>query len=624
MTSPKEPKDQNNLMFAVALSILVLMGWQYFFARPELQQEHARQEFNKKIDAQNKEGTPETPPNVASTPIAPPSTDAPTGAQPPASATLSREAALQGSTRLKIETPSLDGSIDLKGGRLDDLVLTKYRETVDPNSAKVVLLSPSGSPEPYFAEYGWVPQSGSAIKVPARDSLWTIENGTRLTPETPVTLLWDNGGGLVFHRTVSVDNDYMFKIKDEIENKTQAEVTLLPYARVHRSGHPPSQAFYVLHEGLVGVSGDHGLQEFTFADSLKSGVPTTFDNVTGGWLGITDKYWATALVPDQREPYRAMYSALKARDPAGKDAFQTDYLRGALSVPAGMRKGVEGHLFAGAKQASLIDGYENALGILRFDRMIDWGWFYFITRPLFRLMEFINGIVHNFGITILVLTVLVKAAFYPLANKQYESMARMKKLQPEMQRIKEQYKDDTQRQQKEIFELYRTQKINPLAGCWPILLQIPVFFALYKVLFVTIDMRHAPFFGWIHDLSAPDPTSLFNLFGLLPFDAPAFLHIGVWPLIMGITMWMQMQLNPPQPDPIQQQVFQWMPVVFTFMLASFPAGLVIYWAWSNTLSILQQLRINKKNGAEVHLFDNIRRTFRPILRLFGAGSGPGK
>ncbi|MBN9291626.1 MAG: membrane protein insertase YidC [Hyphomicrobium denitrificans] len=624
MTSPREPKDQNNLMFAVALSILVLMGWQYFFARPELQNEHARQEFNKKIEAQNKDGSSETPPNVASTPVAPPSTDAPTGAQAPATAPVSREVALQGSPRLKIETPSLEGSIDLKGGRLDDLVLMKYRETVDPNSARVILLSPSGSPEPYFAEYGWVPQSGSAIKVPTRDTLWTVESGTRLTPETPVTLMWDNGGGLVFHRTVSVDNDYMFKIKDEIENKTQAEVTLLPYARVHRSGHPPSQAFYVLHEGLVGVSGDHGLQEFTFADALKSGVPTTFDNVTGGWLGITDKYWATALVPEQSEPYRAMYSALKARDPAGKDAFQTDYLRGALSVPAGLRKGVEGHLFAGAKQASLIDGYENALGILRFDRMIDWGWFYFITRPLFRLMEFINGLVHNFGITILILTVLVKAAFYPLANKQYESMARMKKLQPEMQRIKEQYKDDTQRQQKEIFELYRTQKINPLAGCWPILLQIPVFFALYKVLFVTIDMRHAPFFGWIHDLSAPDPTSLFNLFGLLPFDSPTFLHIGVWPLIMGVTMWMQMQLNPPQPDPIQQQIFQWMPVVFTFMLASFPAGLVIYWAWSNTLSILQQVRINKKNGAEVHLFDNIKRTFRPLLRLFGAGSGPGK
>jgi YidC/Oxa1 family membrane protein insertase len=624
MTSPRDPKDQNNLIFAVALSILVLMGWQYFFARPELQQEHARQEFNKKIEAQNKEAAPESPPNVGNAPIAPPSSETPAGTQPQAAAPVSREDALKSSPRIQIVTPSLDGSIDLKGGRIDDLVLTKYRETIDPNSPQVVLLSPAGSPEPYFAEYGWVPQSGSQIKVPGRDTLWTLESGTKLTPETPVVLSWDNGAGLVFHRTISVDKDYMFKIVDEIENKTQSDVTLLPYARVHRSGHPPSQVFSVLHEGLVGVSGEHGLQEFKFADALKSGVPTTFDNVTGGWLGITDKYWATALVPDQHEPYRAMYSALKARDPAGKDAFQTDYLRGALTVPAGMRKGVEGHLFAGAKQATLIDGYENALGILRFDRMIDWGWFYFITRPLFRLMEFINGIVHNFGITILILTVLVKAAFYPLANKQYESMARMKKLQPEMQRIKEQYKDDTQRQQKEIFELYRTQKINPLAGCWPVLLQIPVFFALYKVLFVTIDMRHAPFFGWIHDLSAPDPTSLFNLFGLLPFDAPAFLHIGIWPLIMGITMWMQMQLNPPQPDPIQQQVFQWMPVVFTFMLASFPAGLVIYWAWSNTLSILQQLRINKKNGAEIHLFQNLKRAFAPILRLFGAGSGPAK
>jgi len=625
MTSPREPKDQNNLIFAVALSILVLIGWQYFFARPEIQQEQARQEFNQKIDAQNKDAASSgAPPNVANAPIAPLSNDTPVGAQAQAGAPVSRAEALQGSPRVAIETPSLSGSIDMKSGRIDDLVLKKYRETVDPESPQVVLLSPAGSPDPYFAEYGWVPQSGSQIKVPGRDTLWTLESGTKLTPETPVTMAWDNGSGLIFHRTVSVDNDYMFKITDEIENKTQAEVTLLPYARVHRSGHPPAQVFSVLHEGLVGVSGDHGLQEFKFADALKSGVPTTFDNVTGGWLGVTDKYWATALIPDQHEPYRAMYSALRARDPAGKDAFQTDYLRGALSVPAGMRKGVDGHLFAGAKQATLIDGYENALGILRFDRMIDWGWFYFITRPLFRLMEFINGIVHNFGITILILTVLVKAAFYPLANKQYESMARMKKLQPEMLRIKEQYKDDTQRQQKEIFELYRKEKINPLAGCWPILLQIPVFFALYKVLFVTIDMRHAPFFGWIHDLSAPDPTSIVNLFGLLPFDPPTFVHIGIWPLIMGITMWMQMQLNPPQPDPIQQKVFQWMPVVFTFMLASFPAGLVIYWAWSNTLSILQQLRINNKNGAETHLFQNIKRTFAPLLRLIGLGRGPDK
>jgi YidC/Oxa1 family membrane protein insertase len=629
MSSPSDPKDQNNLIFAVALSILVLMAWQYFFARPQIQHEQARQEFNKQLDAQNKgTSTSESPPNVANAPVAAPSGAAVpvSGQQSSATPAMSRDEILKASPRIQIATPSLEGSIDLKSGRIDDLVLTKYRETVDPNSPKVTLLSPAGSFDPYFAEFGWVPQAGSQIKVPDRDSLWTVESGTTLTPDSPIGLVWDNGQGVIFHRSVSIDKDYMFKVVDEIENKTGSEISLLPYARVHRSGHPPSQVFSVLHEGLVGVSGDHGLQEFRYADAVKSGVPTTFENVVGGWLGITDKYWATALVPDQTAAYRAMYSALPARDPAGRDAFQTDYLRGALAVPPGMRKGVEAHLFAGAKQASLIDGYERALDILRFDRMIDWGWFYFITRPLFRLMEFINGIVHNFGITILILTVFVKAAFYPLANKQYESMARMKKMQPEMQRIKELHKDDPQRQQKEIFELYRKEKINPLAGCWPILLQIPVFFALYKVLFVTIDMRHAPFFGWIKDLSAPDPTSIFNLFGLLPFDAPQVfgIHLGVWPLIMGITMWVQMQLNPPQPDPIQQQIFQWMPIMFTFLLGSFPAGLVIYWAWSNTLSITQQLYINKKNGAEIHLFDNLRRAFAPLLRLFGASGDPGK
>ncbi len=627
MSSPSDPKDQTNLIIAVVLSFLVLMGWQYFFAAPQIKHEQARQEFNKQLDAQNAgKATSENPPNVSNGPVAPSSSSSnvPVSGQQSASApAMSREDILKSTPRVTIDTPSLEGSIDLKSGRIDDLILKKYRETVDPTSPMVTLLSPAGSFDPYFAEFGWVPQVGSSIKVPDRDALWKIEGGTKLTADTPISLVWDNGQGVIFHRTVSVDQDYMFKIVDEVENKTNAEITLLPYARVHRSGHPPSQIYTVLHEGLVGISGDHGLIEDTYASALKESVPRTFENVVGGWLGITDKYWATSLVPDQTAPYRATYSALPARDPSGRDAFQTDYLRGALAIAPGMRKGVEGHLFAGAKQASLIDGYEKALNILRFDRMIDWGWFYFITRPLFRLMEFINGIVHNFGLTILVLTVIVKAAFYPLANKQYESMARMKKMQPEMQRIKEQFKDDPQRQQKEIFELYRKEKINPLAGCWPILLQIPVFFALYKVLFVTIDMRHAPFFGWIHDLSAPDPTTVFNLFGLLPFDAPTFLHLGAWPLIMGLTMWVQMQLNPPQPDPIQQQIFQWMPVMFTFLLASFPAGLVIYWAWSNTLSIAQQLWINKKNGAEIHLFGNIRRAFAPLLRMLGIrGDGP--
>ena len=616
MKSQNDPQDHNNLMYAIILSLAVLMGWQYFFAAPQMRQEQARKEFSKELEAQRASGQAAGVPGVATPPVSQ------QAAVPPAAgeavqAPVSRDEALKLSPRLAIKTPSLEGSFALKGGRLDDLVLVKYRETADPNSAKVTLLSPAGGPQPYFAEYGWVAPSGGQTKVPDRDTVWAIEKGDALTPQSPVSLTWDNGQGLTFRRTISVDAEYMFKVVDEVENKTNAEVSLLPYARVHRVGAPATQAFYILHEGLIGVSGAEGLQEVTYANAVKNVLPVKLENVTGGWLGITDKYWAATLIPDQKEPYRATYAAMKAESAGQPDAFQADYLRGALVVPANARKGVEGHLYAGAKQTTLIEGYEKSLGIQNFDRLVDWGWFYFITKPLFHLMEFINSIVHNFGVTILILTVLVKAAFYPLANKQYTSMARMKRLQPEMARIKEQYKDDPQRQQKETFELYRKEKINPLAGCWPIFLQIPVFFALYKVLFVTIDMRHAPFFGWIKDLSAPDPTSLVNLFGLLPFDAPAFVHIGIWPLIMGITMWVQMQLNPPQPDPIQQQVFAWMPVMFTFLLGSFPAGLVIYWAWSNTLSIAQQWAINTKNGAEVHLVANVKRTFGPVLRLIG-------
>ena len=625
MNSQNDPKDQNNLMTAVILSLAVMLGWQYFFAQPKLREEQARQQIARELEAQRKGSPQQGLPSVATPPVAQPGATAPPVAGQPAQAPVSRDEALKGSQRVTITTPSLEGSYALKGGRFDDLVLAKYRETADPNSPKVTLLSPAGGPEPYFAEYGWLAQSGGQTKVPDRDTVWTTEKGDVLTPQSPVALTWDNGQGLVFRRTLSVDNDYMFKIIDEVENKTSAEVSLLPYARVYRLGAPKTQAFYILHEGLIGVSGAEGLQEVTYADAIKSGIPKKIENVTGGWLGITDKYWAATLIPDQKSPYIATYSAFKAGTATELDAFQADYLKGALVIPPNARKGIEGNLYAGAKQQTLIDKYETSLGIEKFDRMIDWGWYYFITKPLFKLMEWINSVVHNFGITILILTVLVKAAFFPLANKQYASMARMKKLQPEMVRIKELYKDDPPRQQKETFDLYRKEKINPVAGCWPMLLQIPVFFALYKVLFVTIDMRHAPFFGWIKDLSAPDPTSFANLFGLLPFAAPEFLHIGVWPLIMGITMWVQMQLNPPQPDPIQQQVFQWMPVMFTFLLGSFPAGLVIYWAWSNTLSIAQQWVINKKNGAEVHLVDNIKRTFGPVLRLFGMkGSGEPK
>jgi YidC/Oxa1 family membrane protein insertase len=499
-------------------------------------------------------------------------------------------------------------------------MLVKYHETVDPKSPNVVLLSPSDSPHPYFAEYGWVPQGSSTLKLPDRDTLWTVEGSGPLTPAKPVTLTWDNGEGLLFKRTISVDDDYMFKIVDAVENRGTAEVTLAPYARIHRYGTPKVEGYWISHEGLIGVA-DHDVEwcgsvfpsilcEISYSEALEA-RQQTFKS-TGGWLGFTDKYWAAALIPDQTAPYRAQFIGQEPRLPSEQPSYQTDYLRDAVTVPPGESRSIDARLFAGAKQVKILQQYQTDLGIKQLDLLIDWGWFFFITKPLFYLMEAINSVVHNFGVTILILTVLVRLAFFPLANKQFASMAKMKKLQPQMEQIRERFKDDKMRQQQELMDLYKREKVNPIAGCLPILLQLPVFFALYKVLFITIDMRHAPFFGWIQDLSAPDPTSLFNLFGLLPFAVPEFLHIGVWPLIMGITMWLQMQLNPQQPDPVQQQIFSWMPVLFTFLLASFPAGLVIYWAWSNTLSLAQQYYIMKRQGVEVHLVGNLSRTFRSL------------
>jgi YidC/Oxa1 family membrane protein insertase len=609
----QDPDQQKNLLLAVVLSMAVLLAWQLFYAGPKMKvEEQARQR------AQQQQSQTAKPPATAPTagakaPSAVPEGTVP-GAAPSPLPAQTREEALKDSPRLAIETPSLRGSIALKSGRIDDLMLVKYHETVDPKSANVTLFSPTNSPQPYFAEYGWVHQGDSPQKLPDRDTLWRAESNAPLTPANPVTLTWDNGQGLIFRRTISVDDDYMFKIVDAVENQWSAGVTLVPYARIHRYGTPHVQGYWIMHEGLIGVIGDEGEQKSKYATALEDGTKT-FPAATGGWLGFTDKYWASALVPDQKERYRAQFSAQQPRLPTEQPAYQTDYLRDAITIPPGESRSVEARLFAGAKQVKILQHYQTDLAIKQFDLLIDWGWFFFITKPLFYLMEAINSLVHNFGVTILILTVLVRLAFFPLANKQFASMAKMKKLQPQMEQLRERYKDDKARQQQELMELYKREKVNPIAGCLPILLQLPVFFALYKVLFITIDMRHAPFFGWIKDLSAPDPTSLFNLFGLLPFAVPEFLHIGVWPLIMGITMWLQMQLNPQQPDPVQQQIFSWMPVIFTFLLASFPAGLVIYWAWSNILSLTQQYYIMKKQGAEIHLVGNLSRTFKPVAAM---------
>jgi YidC/Oxa1 family membrane protein insertase len=594
--------NQKNLLLAIVLSVAVLLAWQFLYAGPKLKEEQERQARIRQEQVKAKEQAPgEQAPGVPVTvPDAAPGKQGTVPGPSSLTSAATRQAALATSPRVPIETPSIRGSISLKGGRIDDIVLAKYRETVEPNSPNVVLFSPSGSPHPYYAEYGWIAGAGVAQPMPNQDTVWRSEKEGALTPTSPVTLVWDNGQGLVFRRTIAVDENYLFTISDEVENKSGAPVSLYPYALISRHGMPKIEGFFILHEGLIGVLGTAGLQEIAYADLLKDGGAKTFKQ-TGGWLGFTDKYWASALIPKQTVPYEAHFSGAKGP----KETFQADFATGPIAVAPGAKQGFQSHLFAGAKVVNLIDAYGAALGAERFELLVDWGWFYFITKPLFHLLHWLGQLFGNYGLAILATTVLVKLVFFPLANKSYESMAKMKLLQPEMEKLRERYKDDRVKQQQELMALYRDKKINPMAGCLPIVLQIPVFFALYKVLFITIDMRHAPFYGWIKDLSAPDPTSVFNLFGLLPYAVPEFLHVGVWPIIMGITMWLQMQLNPQQPDPLQQKIFNWMPVIFTFLLASFSVGLVIYWAWNNVLSLIQQYAIMRKQGAEIHLWKNM-------------------
>jgi YidC/Oxa1 family membrane protein insertase len=608
----QDPESQKNLMLAVVLSMAVMLGWQVFVAGPQIQKQR---EQMLREEAQSKTTTAASQTGVQQAEPVTSGQASGTGVAPEASASpaATRDEALARSPRLKIETPSLRGSIALKGGLVDDLTLVNYRETVDPKSPNVVLFHPSGTPHAYFAKYGWLNAGSDQSKLPTSETLWMAMTNGPLTPSSPATLVWDNGEGLIFKRTISVDDHYMISVTEEVENKSAKTIALRPFALIYRQGTPKTTGG-VLHEGLIGVLGDEGLEEITYSDALDDG-PSVFNGMKGGWLGISDLYWASTLIPDQAVEFDATFQG-KKNAVKGKEFFTVDYTLAPAQIAAGQTYTTKSNLYAGAKQVNLIEGYERSRDIKLFNKLIDWGWFHFFTRPLNYLLTWLYGILGNFGLAILAVTVLVKAAFYPLANKSYESMAKMKKLQPQMEALRERFKDDKARQQQEIMQLYQKEKINPLAGCLPILVQIPVFFALYKVLFISIDMRHAPFYGWIKDLSAADPTSIFNLFGLLPFAVPEFLHIGAWPVIMGITMWIQMQLNPPQPDPVQQAVFSWMPLIFTFLLASFSAGLVIYWAWNNVLSIAQQWTISKRQGAEIHLMDNLKKTFGPVAELF--------
>jgi YidC/Oxa1 family membrane protein insertase len=599
--------DNKNTILAIVLSAIVLIAWQYFVGLPQQKAREEQLAQQQKQQQQPPQPGQTAPPAQPSAQTAPP--PAP-GQAAPAGPTISREAALKASPRIPIATDSLQGSIDLTGARIDDLALVKFRETVDRTSPPIVLLSPSGSAEPFYAEFGWTGTAGSDAKLPTSQTVWRQEGSGALAAGHPVTLTWDNGAGLQFRRTITVDDKYLFTIKDEVVNKTANPISLYPYGLISRHGTPPTLGYYILHEGLIGVLGDDGLQEYTYS-KIQEKKSINF-NVTNAWLGITDKYWAATLLPDPKAHVVAHFSTGKLGD---KDTYQTDYLLDARTVAPGATASAEAHLFAGAKEVNVVNAYESQLKLNRFDLLIDWGWFYFITKPLFNVIDYFYRLVGNFGVAILIVTVLIKLAFFPLANKSYASMAKMKAVQPQMAALRERYPDDKVKQQQELMALYKKEKINPLAGCLPIAIQIPVFFSLYKVLFVTIEMRHAPFFGWIHDLSAADPTNVFNLFGLIPLDPTVlpvigpFLHLGIWPLIMGVTMWVQMKLNPAPPDPTQKMIFDWMPIIFTFMLAGFPAGLVIYWAWNNTLSVTQQSIIMRKHGAKIELFDNIKAMF---------------
>ena len=579
--------DQKNMIIAIALSVVILIGFQFLAAEfgwtPTAPSQQAVEQ-----------GADPTPGFDTGTAPVPSSEGTSTATPAPAitpGGEADRAAALAATPRIEIRTPTIDGSISLVGARIDDVVLDDYLVTLDPASGPIHLLEPTNYVRPYYAEFGWVSAPGADIALPGPKTQWETD-ATELTPGSPVTLTWTSPQGLTFKRTIDVDDGYLFTITDTVTNGTDAAQELFPYGLISRGGLPETTGFYILHEGPLGVF-DETLKEVDYSDLQEDGDQEAASE--GGWIGITDKYWLAALIPDQagQWSYKFRHSVRNQND-----RFQVDYLGGATSVAAGAEITNTSHFFAGAKRLDLLDRYEEQIGAPSFDLAIDFGWFYFLTKPFFIVLTWLHGILGNFGLAILALTVVIKLIFFPLANKSYKSMAKMKELTPKLQEMREKYGDDRQRLNEEMMAMYKREKVNPAAGCLPILVQIPVFFSLYKVLFVSIEMRHAPFYGWIRDLSAPDPTTIFNLFGLIPWDPPAMLMIGAWPILMGLTMYLQQRLNPQPADPVQAKVFMFLPLLFTFLLSSFAAGLVIYWTWNNLLSILQQWVIMKRMGVK--------------------------
>ena len=597
-------QDQNkNMILAIALSMAVIFGWAILFPpeptppAPTTQLE-ALPQGSLTPPAAGGEGS-NTPPVLANDQAGTPA---------------ATEVDIETAPRIDIRTPELSGSISLVGGRLDDLHLTEYNVNLGDESEKVVLLSPTDSATPYYAVWGWAgTAAGNGGGTPNATTLWTLESGTILTDTSPITLKWDNGAGLIFRRTISVDDQYMFDIEQSVENSTGETVRLAPYGIIARHGEPETTGFYLLHEGVVRAS-DGEIEELNYSDMPDfpvvpgDGPVEIIDVKENGWIGFTDKYWMTALIPQPGQPFTSV-----AKYTPGNDTYQTDARLPAMDVAAGQTAVMNTSLFAGAKVVDIIKGYQADRGIDRFIDSIDWGWFYFITKPMQWLLSKVQGIVGNMGFAIIGLTLIVKIALFPLAYKSAVSMAKMKKLQPEMAKLKERFGKDKQALQKETMAFYKKEGVNPAAGCLPILIQIPIFFALYKVLFVAIEMRHAPFIWWIQDLSAPDPSSWLNLFGLLPYDvswAPQLISIGLFPVLMGVTMWMQQKLNPAPTEKTQAMILAWMPWVFMFMLGGFASGLVIYWVANNTLTFLQQYFIMLSQGVKPDVFGNIIASFK--------------
>lgn len=567
--------DQKRLFLAFGLSALIFLGFETLMPKPP---RPVPTETSASVTVPN-----QTAPRPSDTVGAVPQDAGAAPVGPPAN-----------SPRLKIEAPRVNGSISLLGGRIDDVVLRDYRETIQPDSPHVRLLEARSDPQPTYAQFGWTAPEGTRVPDP-NTTLWTATPDT-LSPGKPVTLSWDNGAGLVFEQIVSIDENYMFTVRQQVRNTGGTSAQVTPWSRIRRDYTPEVAGYYILHEGLLGVL-DGRLKEVKYAEAKSEGAKNNGVALTStgenDWAGITDKYWLAALIPDPAIREVATFRDTVNQE-AGKrvDGTQVDFVAAEpVTVAPGATTSMSTRLFAGAKEVHLLDRYQSEFKIPNFDKAVDFGWFYFLTKPFFLAIDFFNGLLGNFGLAILVFTLCVKVAFFPLANKSYRSMSKMKLLGPKMKALRERLKDDPQKLQAETMQLYKSEKVNPASGCLPMLIQIPVFFSLYKVIFVTIEMRQAPFFGWIHDLSAIDPTNVFNLFGLLPFDPTAIsplLHLGLWPLIMGVTMFVQQKLNPPPPDPVQAKLFQFMPIIFTFMLARFPAGLVIYWSWNNTLTIIQQ------------------------------------